>query len=487
MNQRDSRLRTKEIFSVLLIDLLAVLVSYYCGYFVKFHTLRFKYEPEMYTIFLLISILFCVSYTMLVNHSNEFLKRGHLIEFFSVTKYNICLLAGGASILFLVKFAEDYSRLMFGYFIIINEIITYVFHILLKKYLRKHYRDEKNQTKLLVICEEEAAEKLCRQLKDKIDVGYYIEGVVLWRGEDKTSSLPAELYIERQPGESPLILPVFGDESNFLEKVKLLALDEVFIYLPNQTKTMIREIINTFKIMGVTCHYNIDVADLYTNVRSVDTIAGFTVVSYSMNQVDYNKRMIKRIVDIVGALIGCMITLLVMPFVAIAVKLESKGPILFKQKRVGRNGRIFHIYKFRSMYIDAEERKKELEAQNEMSGLMFKMEHDPRITKVGNFLRKTSIDELPQFFNILKGDMSLVGTRPPTVDEYEKYNFHYKRRLSMTPGLTGMWQVNGRSEITNFDDVVKYDLEYIDNWSLTLDLKILFQTIGVVLFRKGSK
>ena len=139
------------------------------------------------------------------------------------------------------------------------------------------------------------------------------------------------------------------------------------------------------------------------------------------------------------------------------------------------------------MYMDAEERKKELQAQNEMSGLMFKMDNDPRITKVGAFLRKTSLDELPQFFNILKGDMSLVGTRPPTVDEYERYNFHYKRRLSMTPGLTGMWQVSGRSEITDFDDVVRYDLEYIDNWSLTLDMKILFQTIGVVLLRKGSK
>lgn len=487
MNQSDSRLRTKEIYSVLLIDLLAVVISYYLGYFAKFHSFRFKHEPEMYTIFLLISILFCVSYTLLVNHSNAFLKRGHLIEFVSVTKYNICLLVGGASILFLVKFAEDYSRLMFAYFIIANEIITYFFHFLLKKYLRKHYKDEKNQTKLLIICEENAAEKLCRELKEKMDVGYFIEGVVLWRGQKDTASLPKELHIERRPDEKPLVLPVFGDEHDYLEKVKLLALDEVFLYLPNQPKTVIREIINTFKIMGVTCHYNIDVADLYTNVRSIDTLAGFTVVSYSINKVDYNKRMLKRLMDIAGAFIGCVITILVTPFVAIAIKVESKGPVLFKQKRVGRNGRIFHIYKFRSMYVDAEQRKKELEAQNEMSGLMFKMENDPRITKVGNFLRKTSIDELPQFFNILKGDMSLVGTRPPTVDEYEKYNFHYKRRLSMTPGLTGMWQVNGRSEITDFDDVVKYDLEYIDHWSLSLDIKILFQTIGVVLFRKGSK
>ncbi len=181
------------------------------------------------------------------------------------------------------------------------------------------------------------------------------------------------------------------------------------------------------------------------------------------------------------------ITLLFFPFVAAAIKLDSKGPVLFSQIRIGRNGRRFKIYKFRSMYIDAEERKKELEEKNEMQGLMFKMENDPRITKVGAFLRKTSIDELPQFYNVFKGDMSLVGTRPPTADEFEKYNQYYRRRISMTPGLTGMWQVNGRSDIEDFDDVVKYDLMYIDNWSLRLDIKILFQTVGVVLFGKGAK
>ena len=154
---------------------------------------------------------------------------------------------------------------------------------------------------------------------------------------------------------------------------------------------------------------------------------------------------------------------------------------------IGKNGRRFKIYKFRSMYVDAEERKKELEAQNEMQGLMFKMENDPRITKVGKFIRKTSIDELPQFFNILKGDMSLVGTRPPTESEFEQYNSHYRRRISMTPGLTGLWQISGRSDIVDFDEVVRLDLEYIDNWTIGLDIKILFQTVWVVIAGRGSK
>ena len=210
-------------------------------------------------------------------------------------------------------------------------------------------------------------------------------------------------------------------------------------------------------------------------------------MTYVMTEMDYRRMMIKRLMDIVGGSIGALITLLFTPFVALAIKLESKGPVFFSQVRIGKNGRRFKMYKFRSMYIDAEERKKELMAQNEVKGLMFKMDNDPRITKVGQFIRKTSIDELPQFFNVLKGDMSLVGTRPPTVDEFEQYNIYYRRRLSITPGLTGMWQVSGRSDIKDFDDVVKLDLKYIDEWSLRQDVKILIQTVGVVLFGKGSK
>ena len=169
------------------------------------------------------------------------------------------------------------------------------------------------------------------------------------------------------------------------------------------------------------------------------------------------------------------------------ILIESRGPLIFKQRRVGKNGRFFYVYKFRSMYKDAEERKKALMEQNEMKGLMFKMTDDPRITKVGKFIRKTSIDELPQFFNVLKGDMSLVGTRPPTVDEFRQYEGYHKRRLSMKPGMTGMWQVSGRSDIEDFEEVVKLDLEYIDNWSIGLDFKILFKTIAVVFHHGGAK
>lgn len=216
-------------------------------------------------------------------------------------------------------------------------------------------------------------------------------------------------------------------------------------------------------------------------------MAGYSVISFALKTMDSRRMLIKRLIDILGALVGLFLTALITPFVALAIKMDSSGPVFFSQMRIGKNGRRFKIWKFRSMYIDAEERKKELQAQNEMNGLMFKMEDDPRVTKVGRFLRRTSIDETPQFLNILVGNMSLVGTRPPTEDEFEQYSGYYRRRMSITPGLTGLWQVSGRSDIQDFEEIVKMDLEYIDNWSLGLDIKILFMTVFTVLGRKGSK
>ena len=195
----------------------------------------------------------------------------------------------------------------------------------------------------------------------------------------------------------------------------------------------------------------------------------------------------KRTFDILasGSAILCLSPILILT--ALAIRTESNGKIVYKSKRVGSNYKIFDFYKFRSMYADAEERKKELMAQNEMNGLMFKMENDPRITKVGAFLRKTSLDEFPQFINILKGDMSLVGTRPPTLDEFAQYSPYHKKRLSFRPGLTGMWQVSGRSDITDFEEIVKLDVEYIDNWSFWLDIKILLKTFLEVFTQKGAR
>lgn len=199
----------------------------------------------------------------------------------------------------------------------------------------------------------------------------------------------------------------------------------------------------------------------------------------------------KRAMDIAGGVVGCLITGLLYLVVAPCIYIKSPGPIFFSQVRVGKNGKKFKLYKFRSMYMDAEKRKKELMEQNRVKGgMMFKIDNDPRIIGgekgIGGIIRKYSIDEFPQFWNVLKGDMSLVGTRPPTVDEWEKYDLRHRVRLATKPGITGMWQVSGRSDITDFEEVVRLDREYIVGWSLGLDVKILVKTVGVVLLRRGA-
>mgnify|MGYP004599760335 FL=1 len=234
--------------------------------------------------------------------------------------------------------------------------------------------------------------------------------------------------------------------------------------------------------MGVTVRL---VVDFYKRRRAysyVSTVGTYPVITYHTISLNTYEMAIKRLMDIIGGMVGILLFSPVMLVTAVAIKLDSPGPVIFKQTRVGQNGRNFKIYKFRSMYIDAEERKKELMAQNEIAGgVMFKMKDDPRITKVGRVIRKFSIDELPQFFNVVGGSMSLVGTRPPTLDEVEKYERKQWRRISIKPGITGMWQVNGRSKIDNFDDIVEMDVEYIDNWSLMSDIKIILKTFIVLL------
>lgn len=238
--------------------------------------------------------------------------------------------------------------------------------------------------------------------------------------------------------------------------------------------------------MGITVHIDLE-SILKVENGMVNRVNNISVLTTSINSVSAKQIFLKRCIDICASMVGILVTIPAMIIFGPIIYIQSPGPIFFTQERIGKNGRHFRIIKFRSMYIDAEERKKELLAQNEMQGFMFKMTDDPRITPIGKFLRKTSIDELPQFFNILRGDMSLVGTRPPTVDEYEQYELVHKSRLATKPGLTGMWQVSGRSEIKDFNDVVKLDNEYIRNWSLSLDLKIIWKTISVVLRGRGAE
>lgn len=321
-------------------------------------------------------------------------------------------------------------------------------------------------------------------------------GVALMDRVPAAAGVSAGAYATGESGAFPEKVngvPVKAGYENFVEWVRTESLDEVYIDLPIEDGLELRPYLEEIQSMGTVIHLNTTVVDNLTadGVLRLDkefkVLGGHPMLTFCLAKHNPWALMVKRIADILIGLVGTILSLPIIAIVAIPLLIESPGPLIFKQKRMGKNGRVFNVYKLRSMYKDAEARKAALMEQNEMNGLMFKMKDDPRITKVGKFIRKTSIDELPQFWNILKGDMSFVGTRPPTLAEYEQYSSHHKRRLSMKPGLTGMWQVSGRSTITDFEEVVKLDTQYIDNWSLSLDLRIMFKTVAVVFTGKGSE
>ncbi len=275
----------------------------------------------------------------------------------------------------------------------------------------------------------------------------------------------------------------------FEQILKKCYVEEVFFCIPRNISKSgfhIDPYIRVCEEMGreTRVFQNIVETTRFAQWRYQQFLGNQTLVSYTA-ELDPDQLVFKRIFDIAGATVGMMIFLAILPFVVLAIKIDSKGPVLFRQVRVGKKGKRFILYKFRSMCNDAEKQKQYLENKNELQGAVFKMKDDPRITPVGRFLRKYSIDELPQFINVLKGDMSLVGTRPPTPQEVDSYEGWHFRRISTKPGMTGLWQVSGRNRITNFDDIVRLDLEYIDSWSIWLDIRLIFRTI-MVLFQKES-
>lgn len=456
MNQKNKII---EVYGLWFADLVSVMFSFVLATYIRFGNFRDMGDKGIHFQVCLAFLLFCTIYSFFIDWNRNFLRRSILKEIYAVLQYNVLMILVTQTVMYFLKWADVFSRAVMVYFAIINPVVSLLLHLVIKNAMKLHYKSDQSKVKLLVITEKSMVRKVEETLAANLDISYQIVQTV----------------------EAETIKP------DFLQKATLMALDEVFICAPGLPQKKVQEIINSFDEMGVNCHYCVELPGTHAERSKIDDFGSYSVITYTRFQSSYKRLLIKRVMDIAGGLVGMLITLIFFPFVAIAIKADSPGPVLFSQVRIGRNGRRFKIYKFRSMYMDAEERRKELEKQNEMQGLMFKMENDPRITRVGKFIRKASIDELPQFYNVLKGDMSLVGTRPPTEGEFEKYNQYYRRRISMTPGLTGLWQVSGRSEIENFDDVVKYDLQYIDNWSLTLDIKILLRTVYVVAAGRGSK
>ena len=462
-----------QIFLILIECIIAVVAFILAG-ILRFGNLGTFLQRIDFNEMLLIVVLASSTSFILSGMYKNFFHRGYLHEFNRVVIYSTAIISIVSIYVFATKNDAALSRLTLLYFYIINNVLVYLANIGIKR-LNANYRRGAQGKKLLVITDIASLAGTCRNLK-KANMQNSVIGAYVLDHTNEDLSATCDI---------PLIDPPMGIINyivqNPIDEV-LLSIDEG-IYLTDEVQTIRDEVVKSGSIFSLRIWHLVPDEPFVTRLTEFgnDYILSFANRSYS-----YSSIQIKRAMDILAGIIGSVITLLLSVFLVPAILIESPGPVFFKQKRIGRNGRIFTILKFRSMYKDAEERKAKLMERNKMKGPLFKLDHDPRVTKVGRFIRKTSLDEFPQFFNVLVGDMSVVGTRPPTLDEFKQYNATYKKRLSFRPGITGIWQTSGRNEITDFESILKMDLEYIRDWSIYLDVKLILKTVWVVLFGKGA-
>ncbi len=469
-NSKNSILKHSDF---MFLDAICILLSYVIAYVLRHghsyaNILQEYYETGLWLLaFHFITVFFEKSY-------KSILRRDMMEEIQAVVKHNMVMYILLVIYIFLVKHTSFFSRTVFAYCVLISSLLMVFVRSIWRAILLRRYQDARHLPFMYVLTTtRQLAEEFILASRERGFRGYHLKGIVLLQKENAV----------REPVGS---VPVTIGTEEFLEYARVNIVDSVMIYMREIDDSTI-DFVYQLMSMGITVHFNLEGMIEQLPEGIIGRMGGFTVMTSSQRFASEGELFLKRVMDICGSLVGLLITGIAFLFVAPIIYMQSPGPIFFSQERVGKNGRKFRIYKFRSMYMDAEERKKELMAQNKMQGLMFKMDNDPRIFPFGHFIRKTSIDELPQFYNILKGDMSLVGTRPPTVDEYEQYEFRHKVRLSIKPGLTGMWQVSGRSDITDFDEVVALDEKYVSEWSIWLDIKIILKTIEVVLLSRGAK
>lgn len=457
------------------IDIVALTLALVLSNMIRFGAVDLFQYDKLYIHVYIIAVAACMIGNLAFRLDSHIFDRGYYQEFIAVVKSCVCIAVVVLTYLFMSQEGIHYSRAQLVYFFAIYFVLSYVGHQLLKPVIAGYYKRSRSCRKIMLITSsdkvEEILEKFALRNNWYFDLSYIC------------------IIDQDMQGKEIQGIPVVANNDTMLEVSKELVLDAVFINVPPHVHRFFdtQKCLHDFQSLGVIVHVNIDALELDVSEKVIDNLGFFKVVSYASRLRDPGQLVLKRLMDIAGALVGCAITILVGIIVAPAIYIESPGSVIYSQMRVGKNGRHFKMYKFRSMYPDADKRKAELMAQNEMKGAMFKIKDDPRITKVGKFIRKYSIDELPQFFNVLKGDMSLVGTRPPTVDEVEKYRVEQKRRLSVTPGITGLWQTSGRSEVYDFDEIVKLDLKYIDTWSVGLDVKLLLKTIVVCVKGSGAE
>ena len=469
MYQKEKNPWLKHLDFIIL-DIICLQIAYSAAYMIR-HGLHMPYSHPNYRNLAVVIVFVQLCTCFFLESYRSILRRGY-IEELKKTVINVSVVIMTIfAYLFITKTSRIFSRAVFVQMWIIGIGMIYIARIWWKTIVQKRLENKKYLQSLIVISSSDRIKEIITSIKEQKYTGYYVSGIIL-------SDL-------KNVDKNFLGIPVVADQNDAIEYLQAHVVDEVFIDLPEYSKWR-NELVDACNEMGITIHLNIGAANLSGRNTLVEKFADHMVITTSISFADPRQLMVKRIMDIIGGIIGLGLTAIIMIIFGPIIFIQSPGSIFFSQERVGRNGRKFKIYKFRSMYLNAEERKKELMSQNKMQGFMFKIDDDPRIIPIGKFMRKTSLDEFPQFWNVLKGDMSLVGTRPPTVDEYEQYETHHKARLAAKPGLTGMWQVSGRSDIIDFEEVMALDKKYITEWNIGIDFRILLQTVRIVITGKGS-
>ena len=445
----------------MLIDTIMGFLTFVLTYFLVEDDLIIENVKSYFGIY----IIFIVVYILTNKDSNLY----NITTFYYIDRIFRCVtkayLFGSGCILCMVHFVNsDKSNNLFAYVFLSIIYFVLVISTLIFRYIHKVFMG-KFSPRCIFVGEEALYDKF-NYFMEKTNINHEFLGYV------SDDNIPGEGYI--------------GYIKDLEHIIRTFNVDQIYFMIKDDDFGFAKQYIDMCAEMGVTVKL---IMDLYKNDDSksyVGAIGTYPVLTYHCISLNATEKAIKRLIDILGSIVGIILFSPIMLVAAIAVKVTSKGPVIFKQTRVGMNGRLFKIYKFRTMYESAEDMKKQLMEQNEVDGFMFKMQDDPRITSVGKFLRKTSIDEFPQFFNVFFGDMSLVGTRPPTIDEVSQYETSHWKRICTKPGITGLWQVSGRSKITSFEEIVALDVKYINNWSVFQDIKIMLKTVKVLLKRDGA-
>jgi exopolysaccharide biosynthesis polyprenyl glycosylphosphotransferase len=367
-----------------------------------------------------------------------------------------------------LEHGEMVSREVVVLLVVFTTVLLCVRRAVWRRIVYSRYREGLETRNVLIVGAGRVAHALRNHLESLRHLGFRFKGFV------------ALTEREAESGDSDII----GDVRNCLSLARSLFVDEIFFSVPAEKKLVIA-LVEEARSIGIDVRV---VPDLYDGLAwnaPVEYIGQFPTIPLHRRDLPIGAFLVKRLIDVAGAALAMLVGWPLMLILVAAIKLDSEGPVFYRAQRTGRKGRTFTCYKFRTMCVNADKLKEDLKHRNERDGILFKITNDPRITRVGRFLRKYSLDELPQFYNVLRGDMSLVGPRPPLASEVEQYDIAHLRRLDVLPGMTGLWQVEARQD-PSFDSYISLDTAYVENWSLWLDLKILARTVGVVFSGTGS-